>query len=127
MGWEVSDKRSDLKQYNVILPERSQIFNFNQGNFYHHFLLATLRNPGEKAYKVPTGGLFEYVAAPHYLFEIIGWYGMAIASQHSINLLTCVGMTVYLFERATAQSEWNRKNLKDKYPLSRKHIVPFIF
>lgn len=29
------------------------------GNLYHHYLLATLRKPGEKGYKVPRGGLFE--------------------------------------------------------------------
>mmetsp|Transcript_5065 Transcript_5065/g.6865 ORF Transcript_5065/g.6865 Transcript_5065/m.6865 type:complete len:216 (-) Transcript_5065:271-918(-) len=42
------------------------------GNFYHHFLLASLRKSGkkinDKRYVVPTGGLFNYVAAPHYFF-----------------------------------------------------------
>ena len=28
-----------------------------------------------KAYKIPSGGLFKYCAAPHYMFEIIAWYG----------------------------------------------------
>ena len=41
------------------------------GNFYHHYLLATLRSPGETKYKVPRGGCFEYVAAPHYFFELL--------------------------------------------------------
>ena len=31
------------------------------GNLCHHYLLATLRRPGERVYKVPRGGLFEYV------------------------------------------------------------------
>jgi hypothetical protein len=41
------------------------------GNFYHHYLLATLRSPGETKYKVPRGGCFEFVAAPHYFFELL--------------------------------------------------------
>jgi hypothetical protein len=42
------------------------------GNFYHHYLLAMLRsgnNKGNKAnkYIAPRGGLFAYVATPHYI------------------------------------------------------------
>jgi len=97
------------------------------GNLHHHYLLSTLRKPGEKEYKVPHGGLFEYVAAPHYLFEIIAFMSMTIIAQHMTIFLYFVAVVVYLCDRAVAQSEWNRENLKGKYPLHRKHIVPFIF
>ncbi|XP_045802277.1 uncharacterized protein LOC123895844 [Trifolium pratense] len=30
------------------------------GNFYHHYLLSKLRGKGEKEYKIPKGGLFDY-------------------------------------------------------------------
>lgn len=96
------------------------------GNGYHHYLLATLRKPGEKGYKVPRGGGFEYVATPHYFFELIGWYGVSIASQHSMVFLFSVAMTVYLFDRAVGQDEWNRRKIRG-YPKSRKIIVPFVF
>nr|TKW12355.1 hypothetical protein SEVIR_5G031050v2 [Setaria viridis] len=45
------------------------------GNFYHHHLLSRLRaaGGGDKGYKIPRGGLFELVACPQYLFEIIGF------------------------------------------------------
>ena len=43
------------------------------GNLYHHHLLASLRKGGDTGYKVPMGGLFELVAAPHYLFELVAW------------------------------------------------------
>lgn len=97
------------------------------GNYYHHYLLAKLRQPGDKSYKVPVGGLFEYVAAPHYLFEIIDWFGMAIVSQHFMNIYLTIGMTGYLMQRSIAQTKWNQKNLKEKYPKERKHLIPFIF
>jgi steroid 5-alpha reductase family enzyme len=97
------------------------------GNFYHHYLLACLRKPGDKTYKVPQGGLFEYVASPHYFFELIAWWGLVLVCQHDLLVGTVLVMSVYLTDRAVAQSDWNRKNLKEKYPEHRKHIVPFVF
>jgi len=96
------------------------------GNYYHHNLLANLRKPGEKGYKIPAGGGFEYVATPHYFFELIGWYGVAFATQHVIAMLVAMAMTAYLGERAVAQTEWNVSKL-DGYPKDRKHILPFLF
>ena len=96
------------------------------GNFYHHWLLATLRKPGEKGYKVPRGGGFEYVAAPHYFFELVGWLGVAAVSQHIICIGFFMAMATYLMDRAMAQSEWNNRKL-DNYPKARKHLVPFVF
>ena len=63
------------------------------GNFYHHLLLAGLRKGGSKAYAVPYGGLFEYVAAPHYLFELISWLGIVLAAQHLCLVIIFVTMT----------------------------------
>jgi len=96
------------------------------GNFYHHYLLANLRKPGEKGYKVPRGGFFEYVATPHYFFELIGWYGVSLASHHGMVCLFSLAMTIYLVDRAVGQSEWNRKKIRG-YPKTRGHIVPFVF
>ena len=96
------------------------------GNFYHHFLLANLRKPGEKEYKIPRGGCFEYVAAPHYLFELVAHLGVAMTTQHFVSYGMFAGMTAYLVERSMAQSDWNRKKIED-YPKSRRHIVPFLF
>ena len=97
------------------------------GNFYHHWLLANLRQPGEKKYFVPQGGFFVYVAAPHYFFELIGWFGVVLVTNHFISLLMFLAMSVYLFERATAQTQWNQANFEEEYPRHRKHIIPFIF
>ena len=100
------------------------------GNFYHHWLLSTLRLPGDTSYKVPMGGLFSNlggVAAPHYLFELVAWVGVSILTKHWVSVLFTFGMVCYLVDRAMAQNEWNRKNLKDKYPASRKNIVPYLF
>lgn len=96
------------------------------GNGYHHVLLAKLRGKeGDTEYKVPRGGWFEYVAAPHYFFELLAWCGVAFVSQHFIALLIYWGMCSYLLERAMAQTAWNKKTFKN-YPWDRKHIIPKI-
>jgi len=57
------------------------------GNFYHHHLLSRLRadsggdGDDKKGYKIPTGGLFGLVTCPHYLFEILAFFGFAMIAQ----------------------------------------------
>ncbi len=107
------------------------------GNLYHHYLLALLRSKGngntqvkeyKKEYKAPKGGLFEYVAAPHYLFELIAWLGITVSSQQLTTLFIFSFMTCYLSARAYNQNQWNRKKFDEKdWPKSRKHLVPFVY
>ena len=53
------------------------------GNLYHHVELARMRKGGKASerYVMPTGGLFDLVTMPHYLFEITAWFGLAIVTQ----------------------------------------------
>ena len=99
------------------------------GNFYHHSLLAKLRSSKNTAkYVAPSGGLFEYVATPHYLFELIGWLGVAIASDQLNVYLVLTSMISYLGGRSVAQNEFNRNTFNETdWPRSRKNMVPFIF
>ncbi|KAL3796414.1 hypothetical protein HJC23_004211 [Cyclotella cryptica] len=99
------------------------------GNFYHHYLLAKLRSSNAKSkYVAPKGGLFEYVACPHYLFELVGWLGIAIVSHHLNVYLVVASMSSYLGGRSVAQNEFNRKTFDERdWPRSRKNIVPFLF
>eukprot|EP00978_Attheya_sp_CCMP212_P021954 scaffold64719_cov48-Attheya_sp.AAC.1 len=63
-----------------------------RGNLKHHLILAKLRSssssggksggPKKMGYVAPKGGLFDYVAAPHYMFELLSWLGIAIAANH---------------------------------------------
>ena len=115
-------RSSSFHEQNLLL-----VLTLAIGNLYHHYLLANLRKPGEKSYKVPRGGLFEYIAALYYLFEIITWIGIAIVSQHLVNVFAVFAMLMYLAQRSKAQTEWNRTKLKDKYPVDRKHLITFIF
>ena len=100
------------------------------GNLYHHSKLAALRKgstPSAK-YIAPRGGLFNFVAAPHYLFELMAWLGIAIASEHGNAYLVFTSMLSYLSGRAVAQNRWNKEQFSAKeWPIERKNLVPFLF
>lgn len=95
------------------------------GNYWHHRQLANLR--GEtRAYVLPRGGWFEYVACPHYFFEIVAWLGLALMSRHLFTGLACVGMTGYLAARSLKTLNWYRQKFPD-FPPERKALIPFLF
>ena len=48
-------------------------------NWHSDYILRNLRKPGETGYKIPCGGLFEYVSGANYLGEIVEWTGFAVA------------------------------------------------
>ena len=54
-------------------------FGFAVNNHSDH-VLRNLRKPGETGYKIPYGGMFEYVSGANFLGEILEWLGFAIAN-----------------------------------------------
>ena len=119
------NRRSDMKPILGSILFGIGVF----GNLYHHYLLAKLRRNNTKSkYIAPKGGLFEFVACPHYLFELIGWLGIAIVSHHLNVYLVVASMSSYLGGRSVAQNEFNRKTFDERdWPRWRKNIVPFLF
>lgn len=106
------------------------------GNLYHHYLLRCLRTrsdkassgDGEKRYVPPAGGLFSLVAAPHYLFEITAFLGIAGAAQSTHALLAALGMASYLAGRAVLTNKFYQERFDEsQWPSSRKAILPFLF
>lgn len=88
--------------------------------------LIHLRKPGETGYKMPVGGLFEYVTAANFFAEIIEWIGFAIASCSPPAAVFAFFSTVFLFYRAWHHHHFYLKKFDD-YPTSRKIIIPFVF
>ena len=111
------------------------------GNLYHHILLSSLRRTSKKsltttnsktktspAYVPPKGGWFQYVAAPHYFFELLAWLGIAMVTQHLNAYLVFTSMCSYLAGRSVSQNRWNRHQFGHvDWPKHRKNLVPFIF
>ena len=57
-------------------------------NGYHHSVLAGMRTrlgkAGKKAYVLPSAGLFRFVVCPHYLGELVAWYGISTIGRGAI-------------------------------------------
>lgn len=96
------------------------------GNFYHHYLLSELRSEGEKEYKIPRGGIFSLVICPHYLFEIIGFWGISCISQTLYSVCFSLGTTFYLMGRSYATRKWYESKFED-FPEDVRALIPFIF
>jgi hypothetical protein len=108
------------------------------GNLFHHILLKNLRSKGltagtgarataVKTYHVPRGGLFEFVACPHYLFEILTFAGAACMTQSVHTSLVVFWVTSMLTARSVSTTRWYVEKFGPEYPQSRRHIIPFIF
>lgn len=96
------------------------------GNFYHHYLLSQTRKQGETSYKIPKGGLFSLVICPHYLFEIIEFFGFAFISQELYPLCFSIGTSIYLAGRSYATRKWYISKFEN-FPNHVKALLPFVF
>ncbi|XP_074269238.1 uncharacterized protein LOC141592456 [Silene latifolia] len=95
------------------------------GNFYHHYILSTLRKTGEKEYKIPKGGLFDLVICPHYFFEVLGFVGVSCIAQTLYSVCYTTGAALYLIGRSYATRKWYLSKFED-FPKDKKVMIPFI-
>ena len=105
-------------------------------------------------YRIPRGGLFEFVSSPHYLCEIIVYFGLALVAGSncvlpavgaclsgeiiqdadsdtaiSLKILTLWGgvlatTCVNLYASAVETHAWYRAKFVEAYPASRTALVP---
>jgi protein-S-isoprenylcysteine O-methyltransferase Ste14 len=94
-------------------------------NLHSDSILRNLRKPDESGYKIPRGGMFEYVSCPNYLGEIIEWAGFALAAWSPAGLCFAVWTAANLAPRALSHHKWYMKNFDD-YPKDRKALIPGI-
>lgn len=81
---------------------------------------------GEKKYGVPQGGLFRYVASPHYFGEMVEWLGFAVMTWSLPGLAFFLFTAANLIPRAIANYRWYKQTFPD-FPPKRKIVFPFIF
>jgi 3-oxo-5-alpha-steroid 4-dehydrogenase 1 len=89
-------------------------------------VLRGLRAPGETGYRIPRGGLFEKVACPNYLGEIVQWTGWALAAWSFAGLAFALFTAANLVPRADAHWRWYRAYFPE-FPNERKRVIPFLF
>ena len=97
-------------------------------NYQADAILRELRTgkAGEPRYKIPRGGLFEYVSGANFAAEIYEWTGFAVAAW-SLPALTFAAFTfLNTAPRGYRHHLWYLKQFED-YPRSRKAVVPYIW
>ncbi|XP_037540888.1 3-oxo-5-alpha-steroid 4-dehydrogenase 2b [Nematolebias whitei] len=95
-------------------------------NIHSDCILRSLRKPKEIVYKIPTGGLFEYVSGANYLGEIVEWFGYAVATWSLPTLSFAVFSLLFIGPRAYYHHRFYKKKFKE-YPKCRKALIPVIF
>jgi 3-oxo-5-alpha-steroid 4-dehydrogenase len=96
-------------------------------NGYHHWLLARLRAPGVRIYGVPRGGLFGWVASPHYLGEILSFVGYAMMSDLLPVWGNALVVSAYLASRANTTLKWYQREMPLRIPLGWRRLVPLAY
>lgn len=95
-------------------------------NQYHDKILISLRKNSTTGYKIPKGGLFNYVSCPNFLGEIVEWSGFALMTWCLPTLSFFIWTMVNLIPRAFDHHRWYLKTFAD-YPKNRKAIFPYLF
>jgi len=90
-------------------------------------ILRNLRKEGETGYKIPYGGLFDYVSGANFCAEILEWTGFAIATGLSLPGVTFAFCTFCnIGPRAVSHHRWYQQKFEN-YPKQRKALIPFIY
>ncbi|XP_030524873.1 steroid 5-alpha-reductase DET2 [Rhodamnia argentea] len=95
-------------------------------NVWSDIVLVGFKREG-KGYRVPRGGLFEYVSCPNYFGEIVEWLGWAVMTWSwggfGFFLYTCAN----LVPRARGNHRWYLDKFGEEYPKSRQAVIPFLY
>ncbi|XP_062295354.1 3-oxo-5-alpha-steroid 4-dehydrogenase 2a [Scomber scombrus] len=94
-------------------------------NIHSDHILRNLRKPGEIVYRIPYGGMFEFVSGANFLGEIVEWFGYAVAVW-SLPAFAFAFFTVCSIGPRAYQHHRDYQQRFEDYPRSRKAIIPFI-
>jgi hypothetical protein len=73
---------------------------------------------------VPRGGLFSWVASPHYLGEILSFVGYAMMSDLLPVWGNALVVSAYLASRANTTLKWYQREMPLRIPLGWRRLVP---
>ncbi|KAF5821113.1 putative 3-oxo-5-alpha-steroid 4-dehydrogenase (NADP(+)) [Helianthus annuus] len=82
---------------------------------------------GGGGYKIPRGGLFEYVSCANYFGEIVEWSGWWLMTGSWVGLGFLLYTCANLVPRARANHMWYLEKFGEDYPKKRKIVIPFVY
>eukprot|EP00307_Rebecca_sp_RCC1486_P005611 CAMPEP_0119424114 /NCGR_PEP_ID=MMETSP1335-20130426/31822_1 /TAXON_ID=259385 /ORGANISM="Chrysoculter rhomboideus, Strain RCC1486" /LENGTH=250 /DNA_ID=CAMNT_0007449627 /DNA_START=1 /DNA_END=753 /DNA_ORIENTATION=- len=94
-------------------------------NIHADHILTNLRKPGETGYKIPRGGMFEYVSGANFFGECLEWSGFAIACWSFPAVAFALSVWFNIGPRAIQHHRWYKSKFDD-YPKQRAALVPFL-
>uniref|UniRef100_G3Q8T1 3-oxo-5alpha-steroid 4-dehydrogenase (NADP(+)) n=1 Tax=Gasterosteus aculeatus aculeatus TaxID=481459 RepID=G3Q8T1_GASAC len=94
-------------------------------NLHSDHILRGLRRPGETVYRIPRGGMFEFVSGANFLGEILEWGGYALASW-SLPATAFAFFTACSIGPRAYQHHRDYQQRFGDYPRHRKALIPFI-
>lgn len=95
-------------------------------NVHSDHVLRNLRKPGETGYKIPRGGMFEFVSAANMFGEIVEWCGFAVACWSLPAFSFAVFVVANLVPRGMEHHQWYLTKFREEYPAGRCAIFPFL-
>ncbi|EGC39010.1 hypothetical protein DICPUDRAFT_52983 [Dictyostelium purpureum] len=95
-------------------------------NLICHIMLRNLRPAGSTERKIPRGFLFELVSCPNYTVEILSWIGFSILTQTLTSYIFTLMGAAQMWVWAVGKHKRYRREFGDKYPRSRKILIPFL-
>ena len=75
-------------------------------------ILRNLRPPGSSEYKIPRGGMFEYVSQANFFGEIVEWTGFALMCGNIVAAMFVVNTCLNVVPRALQTHQWYFKSSK---------------
>ncbi|XP_022622458.1 3-oxo-5-alpha-steroid 4-dehydrogenase 2-like [Seriola dumerili] len=94
-------------------------------NIHSDHILRNLRKPGEITYRIPRGGVFEFVSGANFFGEIVEWCGYAVATWSLPTFAFAFFTVCSVGPRALEHHRDYQKRFED-YPRSRRALIPFL-
>jgi 3-oxo-5-alpha-steroid 4-dehydrogenase 1 len=96
-------------------------------NLHSDHIIRTLRRPGDTAFHIPHGGMFEQVSAANYFGELTEWVGWAVLTLSWPGLVFALWTFANLGPRAHRHHQWYREQFGAAYPKDRKKLIPYVY
>lgn len=96
-------------------------------NLHSDRIIRRLRAPGDTAFHIPRGGLFEQVSSAHYFGELVEWIGWAILTLSWSGLVFALWTFANLAPRARRNHRWYLETFGEAYPRGRKRLIPYLY
>jgi len=101
-------------------------------NIKHDGILKSLKQDagmdgdGNTEYKIPRGGLFDFISGANYFGEMLEWWGWATYTGGYPQVAFAIFTSTFLGIRAIHHHFWYKEHFKENYPKDRKAIIPYL-